>query len=332
MVPCNGLRCDVCCMKQHSLAIMSAFDQVRSFNRFYTREIGLLAEYLPASTLSLAQARVLYELANNPEETAAHLVRTLRMDKAHMSRIVARFRQNGFIRSRISPDHAKHRLLSLTAKGRKAFSKLNAGTQSQVEELLLPVSPEERQHLVQSMQTIQHVLRADKRQEKVRLRALRVGDLGWITHRQAVLYEREYGWDWTYEGLVSQILGDFASKFNPNGEDAWVAEIGDGIVGSVFLMRGDDPHVARLRLLYVEPAARGRGVGARLVKTCVSRAGEFGYKQLMLWTNDVLVSARRIYQATGFTLSKEQSHRSFGQELVGQTWVLDLSSHASAQG
>ena len=163
-----------------------------------------------------------------------------------------------------------------------------------------------------------------KSADKVRFRSIKVGDLGWITHRQAVLYEQEYGWDWTYEGLVSQILGNFATHFDPIREDAWVAELDDQVVGSVFLMKADDPHVAKLRLLYVDPAARGLGIGSRLVQMCIERARELGYGTLDLWTNDVLVSARKIYQAAGFTLQKENRHHSFGKDLVGQTWALDL--------
>jgi GNAT superfamily N-acetyltransferase len=153
---------------------------------------------------------------------------------------------------------------------------------------------------------------------------LKAGDLGWITHRQAVLYEQEYGWDWTYEGLVAQILGDFAAHFDVMREDAWVAELNGDVVGSVFLMKSNDAQLAKLRLLYVDPSARGLGIGSRLVRKCIERARELGYSKLTLWTNDILVSARKIYQAAGFTLLEENRHHSFGKDLVGQTWVLDL--------
>jgi DNA-binding MarR family transcriptional regulator/GNAT superfamily N-acetyltransferase len=311
---------------------MSVVDQVRSFNRFYTREIGLLAEHLPASELSLAEARVIYELAQTRELTAAAIVRTLGMDKAHVSRIVARFRTSGLLQSRTSPVHGKQKLLSLTTRGRKTFAKLNRGTHSRIKAILSPVPPEDRQRLVASMQAIQAVLQPrSESAESVQLRALRVGDLGWITHRQAILYHREYGWDWTYEGLVSQILGDFAAHYDSNREDAWVAEVGGSIAGSVFLVKTNDANIAKLRLLYVEPSARGLGIGTLLVRTCIERARALGYQKLMLWTNAVLISARRIYEATGFILLKEEQHRSFGHELVGQTWMLDLASSSSAQ-
>jgi len=177
------------------------------------------------------------------------------------------------------------------------------------------------------MEDIQKLHSAKKTpREDVQLRPLKVGDLGWITHRQAVLYNQEYGWDWTYEGLVAQILGDFATRFDAAREDAWVADLNGEVVGSVFLMKSNDAHVAKLRLLYVDPSARGLGIGSRLVKKCVERARELGYDKLTLWTNDVLVSARKIYQSVGFTLVEENRHHSFGKDLVGQTWTLDLKT------
>ncbi len=309
---------------------MSTVDQVRSFNRFYTREIGLLAEHLPSSELSLAEARVLYELAQSKELTAADIIRTLGMDKAHVSRIIARFRRKHLVKSRTSPHHAKQKLLSLTATGRRLFATVNRGTNSQIEELLTRVPPDDRPRLVTSMQTIQTLLKPEEvSANAVQLRSPRVGDLGWITSRQAILYEREYGWDWTYEALVARILGEFVAQFDANREDAWIAETRGNIVGSVFLMKTEDPHTAKLRLLYVEPSARGLGVGSRLVKTCVERARELGYRTLTLWTNSVLSSARHIYEREGFFLIKEERHHSFGHNLLGQTWALNLSEPAS---
>jgi DNA-binding MarR family transcriptional regulator/GNAT superfamily N-acetyltransferase len=304
---------------------MSVVSEVRSFNRFYTRKIGLLAEHLPASALSLADARVLYELAQSKEQTAATIVRSLGMDKAHVSRIVARFRAGGLVQSRLNPAHGKQKLLSLTPAGRRTFKRLDRGTQLQIESLLSPLAEQERKRLVAGMQDIQSILGAEPpAPESVRLRPLQVGDVGWITHRQAILYHNEYGWDWSYEGLVSKILGDFAANYDANRDDAWVAEAMGTVVGSVFLVKTADPSVAQLRLLYVEPSARGLGVGTRLVGACVDRARALGYRTLKLWTNDILISARRIYQAAGFRLLQEEKHHSFGHVLVGQTWVLDL--------
>ena len=306
---------------------MTLTDEIRAFNRFYTREIGLLNRSLPATDLSLPEARVLYELAQAPQRgrTAAEIGRTLGMDKAHLSRIVARFVARGLALSRVSPDHRKHRLLLLTDAGRKVFAAAEAGARAQVDALIEPVDAGGRNRLVEAMRDIRVALRdRDTEGADVRLRQPRPGDVGWIIHRQAVLYAQEYGWDWTYEGLASRILGAFVAEFDPAREDGWVAERGGAVVGSIFLMKSDDPAVAKLRLLYVEPSARGAGVGRRLVAACIARARELGYRELTLWTNDILVAARRIYQAEGFRLVSEAPHHSFGHDLVGQTWTLDL--------
>ncbi len=307
---------------------MTLTDEVRSFNRFYTLKIGLLNRSLPATDLSLPEARVLYELAHAPEggRTAAEVGRTLKMDKAHLSRIVARFRTRGLAASRVSPDHRKHRLLTLTEAGRKTFAAADAAARTQMDALLEPIDFSARTRLVEAMRLIRAALNDREAKEgDLSLRRLLPGDVGWIIHRQAVLYHQEYGWDWTYEALASRILGDFVAGFDPAREDGWVAERGGAIAGSIFLMKSDDPTVAKLRLLYVEPSARGAGLGRTLVATCIARAREFGYHELTLWTNDILVAARRIYQAAGFRLVSEAPHHSFGHDLVGQTWTLDLA-------
>jgi DNA-binding MarR family transcriptional regulator/GNAT superfamily N-acetyltransferase len=306
---------------------MTLTDEVRAFNRFYTLKIGLLNRSLPATDLSLPEARVLYELAQSPEggRTAAEIGRALNMDKAHLSRIVARFVTRGQALSRVSPDHRKHRLLSLTGAGRKVFATAEAGARAQVDALLKPVDAGGRNRLVEAMRDIRTALNdREAKDGDLSLRPLRPGDVGWIIHRQAVLYAQEYGWDWTYEGLASRILGAFVAEFDPAQEDGWIAERGGGIVGSIFLMKSDEPAVAKLRLLYVEPSARGTGLGRTLVARCIARARELGYRQLTLWTNDILIAARRIYQAEGFRLISEAPHHSFGHDLVGQTWTLDL--------
>jgi DNA-binding MarR family transcriptional regulator/N-acetylglutamate synthase-like GNAT family acetyltransferase len=305
---------------------MTLTDEVRSFNRFYTREIGLLNRSLPATDLSLPEARVLYELAQAPEGglTAAAIGRTLRMDKAHLSPIVARFLARGLVVSRISPEHRKHRLLSLTDAGRKVFAAAEAAARAQVDDLIKPIDTGARERLVEAMRDIRETLSARETDGVLALRRLRPGDVGWIIYRQTVLYHQEYGWDWTYEGLASRILGAFIAEFDPDREDGWVAERAGAIVGSIFLTKSDDPAVAKLRLLYVEPKVRGMGLGRKLVERCQARARELGYRQLTLWTNDILVAARRIYQAAGFRLVSEAPHHSFGHDLVGQTWALDL--------
>jgi len=304
---------------------MNAVDEFRAFNRFFTKEIGLLDKHLLASDYTLAEGRVLYELAKNGEQTAAEIGRSLKMDKAHLSRILARFTKRNLVSGRASPGHGRQRLISLTPAGHQAFAALDRGSQSQIEELLAPLGADTRQQLVSSMRQIYDILDNDKqRHSDVVYRNLRPGDVGWITHRQAVLYHEEYGWDWTYEGLVCDILGKFVANFDPAREAAWVAERAGNIAGSVFLVKSEDPAVAKLRLLYVEPSARGLGIGRELVAMCIDRARQLGYRQIKLWTNDILVSARRIYEAAGFRLIEQDTHHSFGHDLVGQTWVLDL--------
>jgi len=309
---------------------MSDVDEVREFNRFYTRKIGLLGKHLPATDLSLPEARVLYELAGDEERTAAELVRLLKMDKAHLSRILARLRGRGLIHSRVSPQHAKRRLLTLTGAGRRTFAAADQGTRAAMDEVLRPLDPDARRRLLGAMREIRALFGADVRDAGVRLRALAPGDLGWIAHRQGLLYQREYGWDWTYEGLVCELLAEFVARFDRAREDAWVAEQSGAPVGSVFLMKSEGEDTARLRLLYVEPSARGRGVGRTLVHTCIERARALRYRRITLWTNDVLLAARRIYQGAGFQLSEERAHHSFGQDLVGQTWTLELTPPMTA--
>ncbi|WP_448952592.1 bifunctional helix-turn-helix transcriptional regulator/GNAT family N-acetyltransferase [Labrys neptuniae] len=268
---------------------------------------------------------MLYELATAGEQTAAEIGRRLDMDKAHLSRIVARLRTGRLVESRTDPAHARRDLLSLTPAGRRAFAGLEAGTTAQLDTMLVPLAGSERGQLVDAMQAIKRLLDGGERKEPaVILRRPRPGDLGWVIHRQAELYHQEYDWDWTYEGLVATILGDFTAHFDPEREDAWIAELDGRVVGSIFLMKSDKPEVGKLRLLYVDPSARGHGLGKRLVRACIERARELGYAALTLWTNDILTAARRIYQAEGFQLVAENQHRSFGQDLVGQTWTLDL--------
>ncbi len=318
---------------------MDPISDIRQFNRYYTRVIGLLDEHIASTAFTLPEARVLYEFAH-AEQTAADVGRRLDMDKAHLSRIVSRLRARGLLAGRASPLHGKQILLAPTTAGRTAFDNLEAGTRERIAAILAPLGEAPRRRLLGAMRDIQEVLAAAPQPEDasdaadaadaVRLRSLRPGDAGWVVHRQAVLYHREYGWDWTYEALIARILGDFIEGYHPDREDAWAAELDGAIVGSVLLVRSDDPAVAKLRLLYVEPAARGRGLGALLVRTCIARARGFGYRQLTLWTNDVLVAARHIYEAEGFRLVAQEPHHAFGHDLVGQTWTLDLGPPSDA--
>lgn len=304
---------------------MNAVAEIRDFNRFYTRQIGLLDAHLPTSDLTLAEGRILYELATEGEQIAAELCRNLTMDKAYFSRMAARLRSRGLIAARTNPDHGRQKLLSLTDRGHSAFAAADQGTRTQMEGMLAPLDGPARRELIAAMRQIRRQLkRSGAREQAVRFRPLRPGDIGWIIHRQGLLYHRDYGWDVSFEALVAGILAKFAGNFDPAREDAWIAELHEEIVGSIFLSQSDDPAIAKLRLLYVEPEARGHGIGAKLVMACIARARALGYRQITLWTNDILTSARRIYQAAGFRLTAVEPHHSFGKDLVGQTWMLDL--------
>jgi len=309
---------------------MDTVREIRQFNRFYTRLVGLLDEHLPDSDFTLLEGRATYELATGGKQTAADLARTLDVDKAQLSRVLQTLKRRKLLKAEVDPGHAKKRLLSLTSAGRVAFTELEHGTRLRMESVLQPLGGAKRKKLVSSLRDIQSTFAAsDQGPPAVALRAPVPGDLGWVIHRQAVLYAREYGWDWTYEALIAKILGEFAAAFDPTKEDGWIAERAGQILGSIFLMKGDAPGVAKLRLLYVEPAARGSGLGRRLVDTCIDRARELGYHRLSLWTNDVLTAARRIYETFGFRLVQENRHRSFGKDLLGQIWELDLLNAAS---
>jgi DNA-binding MarR family transcriptional regulator/GNAT superfamily N-acetyltransferase len=303
-----------------------AIDTIRGFNRLYTRQLGLLDQGLLGSEFTLTEARVLYELANHRETTATEIARELGIDLGYLSRLIQKFDRRRFIKRTRSPVDARQSRLRLTEKGRTAFNPLDRAARSQITAMIGPMTREQRRELLAAMQRIRSLLQPGPEphsREAYGIRPLKIGDVGWITHRQGILYAQEYGWDGTYEALVAEILAGFVKHFDPRGENAWVAERDDAIVGSVFLVRGSDS-VAKLRLLYVEPAARGMGVGRRLVHECIEFARAKGYRTLTLWTNDVLAAARRIYEAAGFQLIKEERHHSFGKELLGQTWNLAL--------
>lgn len=311
-------------MSSVSPASYEQVSAVRGFNRFYTRQIGLLAEGLLNSGFSLTEVRVLYELAHRNGLTASDLGRDLGLDAGYVSRILKKFEVQGLVERSPCPTDARQSVLALTSAGHAAFQPLDQASHEQITALLADLSESQRDEMVRAMGTIQRLLgRAPETKVPYLLRPLQVGDMGWITHRQGVLYAQEYGWDETFETLVAEIATAFVKNHDPKRERCWIAEREGAVVGSVFVVRQSD-EVAKLRLLYVEPSARGLGIGQRLVDECIRFARAKGYKVLTLWTNDVLAVARRIYEAAGFKLVAEERHHSFGKDLVGQNWNLDL--------
>jgi DNA-binding MarR family transcriptional regulator/GNAT superfamily N-acetyltransferase len=297
---------------------------VRAFNRLYTRLIGALDERLLGSGFSLPEARVIYELATHDETNAAALAADLSLDPGYLSRLVRTLGDRGLVDRKPSPDDGREVRLSLTEAGRAAFAPLEAQSNEAVGALLESLSAETRRRVVAATGTIaQAFTPKDKAPPAIVLRRHQPGDIGWITHRQGKLYAEEYGWDETYEALVAEILAAFVKNFDARRERAWIAEMDGAIVGSVFLVKQSDA-IAKLRLLYVEPEARGLGLGKRLVDECIAFARGTGYRALTLWTNDVLSTARHLYETAGFRLVSQGRHKSFGKNLVGQTWELAL--------
>lgn len=297
---------------------------VRHFNRFFTRQIGVLREGLLHSPYSLTEARILFELAHSDSVTASDLCRELGLDAGYLSRILTQLEQQGLIEKVRSDNDGRQRLLLLTAGGKSAFSLLDQRSRDEVSEMLNELGEEKQQRLLQAMQTIEDIFdKGLKFSEPFFLRQHEPGDMGWVTHRHGVLYAQGYGWDEHFEALVAQIVADFINNYNPARERCWIAEMNGEIIGSVFVVQSSEK-VAKLRLLLVEPKARGLGLGTRLVEECIRFARRKGYQKLMLWTNSVLVEARHIYQKVGFMLVAQEEHHSFGHDLVGETWELAL--------
>ena len=297
---------------------------MRRFNRFYTRQIGLLREGLLQSPYSLTQTRLLYELAHRDGLSATGLARELGLDGGYLSRTLAGFEKQGLVRKQASPADARQNILTLTSKGRKTFAPLGRRSQQEAEALLARLGPQDQARLVAAMDTIESLLAAPATPPApYLLRTHQPGDMGWVIARHGALYAQEYDWDIGFEAFVAEIAAKFIQEFDPQWERCWIAER-DGVnIGSVFVVR-ESKHVAKLRMLLVDPAARGLGLGHRLVDECIRFARQKGYRKLTLWTNDCLHAARRIYQQAGFVLVKEETHHSFGQDLVGQNWDLEL--------
>ena len=309
-----------------SVQLARRVERVRRFNRFYTRKIGVLEEGLLSSPFPLTEARVIWELAQRERVTATEVGGDLGLDAGYMSRIVRRLTARGIVSRVRSETDGRRQDLSLTDAGRTAFARLNAASRSEIEALLGGIAEEDQERLLGAMATIEGLLEAGpERRVPYILRPHGPGDIGWVIHRHGVLYHREYGWDERFEALVAEVAARFVKNFDARRERCWIAERDGENVGSVFLVSHPErAGVARLRLLLVEPRARGLGIGRRLVNECTRFARGAGYGVITLWTNSVLHSARRIYEAEGYRLVKSEPHESFGQGLVGETWELEL--------
>jgi DNA-binding MarR family transcriptional regulator/N-acetylglutamate synthase-like GNAT family acetyltransferase len=313
-------------------------ESMRRFNRFYTRQIGLLDESLLNSPFSLTEVRTLYELAHREQLTAVELCNELGLDAGYLSRILRKFAKKRLIEKKTSPKDGRQSLLSLTQVGRKAFTPLDARSTAQVNAIIGKLQPGQQEELMQAMRTIESMLagasgeppleqkfgeRKNERRTYV-LRGHKPGDMGWVVYRHGILYSQEYRYDERFEALVAGIVAEFVKNFDPARERCWMAESSGQVVGSVFLVE-KSKKVAKLRMLLVEPSARGLGIGKHLVAECIRFARKVGYKTIMLWTQSELTAARSIYQQAGFELVAEEPHSSWGRKnLVSETWRLRL--------
>ncbi len=296
-------------------------EAVRRFNRFYTRRIGVLRGGLLGSPYRLTEARLLYELAQGEQATASALGRDLGLDLGYLSRLLQGLKRRGLVRARRAAHDGRQSFLTLTAKGRQAFSVLNSRSRDAMGAMLAPLPEHDRERLVGAMRTVEGLL-SNKRGE-ITLRSHRPGDLGWVVHRHGALYAEEYGWDERFEALVAGIVARFVKHFDAARERCWIAEIDGERVGAVLVVK-QSRSTAKLRLLIVEPAARGRGLGRRLVEECIAFARAKGYRKLVLWTQSNLAAARAIYKQCGFRRVRKERHSSFGYDLVGEFWQLAL--------
>ena len=301
-----------------------AIERVRGFNRTWTQVLGLLDQGLLQTEHTLAEARVISELAQRDAWERLELRHRLGMDASFLTRVVNRLEERELVTSTRSAVDGRALALSLTAGGRVAFAELNQRSIDHIHELLAPLTTEQRDTLVESMTVVTQMIRPEASDRVVTFRGLKPGDMGWVIQRHGAIYADEFGWNSDFEALVVQIVADYHSNLKPGREKAWIGEVDGARAGGVFCCERD-AETAQLRILLVEPWARGLGLGAGLVDRCVEFAKGAGYRQMMLWTNDVLTSARRIYEAAGFCLVEEEPHHSFGHDLVGQNWELDLT-------
>ncbi len=299
----------------------------RAFNRFYTRQLGLLDEGLHSSPFTLTEVRVLYELAHAPGQTPSDIAGFLHLDAGYLSRILKKFEERGMVRRERSSDDARSSHLGLTPTGEAEFAPLDRASSEQVRALLAPLPAADRQRLLNSMAVVERLLGREEEAPDARftLRSHQPGDIGWAIERHGRIYADEFRWNEEFEGLVASLFGAFLQKHDPERERCWIAEANGRRAGCAFLVQNaESADSAQLRCLLVEPSARGLGIGRALVEACIQFARQAGYRRMILWTNDVLVAARRIYEAAGFDLFEEEPHHSFGHDLVGQTWAMDL--------
>jgi DNA-binding MarR family transcriptional regulator/GNAT superfamily N-acetyltransferase len=293
---------------------------VRRFNRFYTQRIGVLRDNW--HPFSLTEARVLYELTQRENAGASDLIAQLGIDGGYLSRVLRRFKHQGLIRQEASPSDRRRILLSLTAKGRKAFAPLEERSNEQVGSMLATLAPDVQQEMLGAMRSIENAMNGHRDKNYI-LRPPRPGDLGWVVSRHATFYLENYGWREPFEAMCARIVADFGNENDPQRERCWIAERNGQSVGSIFLVKETDA-IARIRLLLVDPSAQGLGIGLALVDACIAFARQAGYRRITLWTHSVLAAARQIYQRNGFTLTQSQPHNSWGVDVVGETWDLEL--------
>lgn len=296
----------------------------RRFNRFYTKQIGLLTQGFLKTRFPLTQARILYELAQHEQSTPSDIISEINIDPGYLSRILSNFEKKGLLRKVRSKSDSRQRILKLTAQGKKSFAVLNERSSKEAEALLLSLSEEDLNRLLHAMQTIENILGTKpKPLTSYLLRPHEPGDIGWITHRHGVVYSEKYGFDETFEALVAEILVQFIRKHDPKRECIWIAEQDGERIGAVMIVDAGD-QVAQLRLLLVEPKARGKGIGKRLINECINFSRRNRYRKIKLWTQSNLLEARHLYAKAGFELVEESPHKSFGHYLIAEFWELQL--------